>query len=232
MGNRALRDDLGKKRAKAWRYAFWLSLCVNSKKNVSCGFLASFFAWSSDSLFCQGFLFILSRKLYGSPILHESLLPQTWSSLFFLFIFWHWKWYMHQPFRLNQNDAHIHWAQHQNDCYCCSFEHFQSCFFKWKFFFKSLSGKSDEPFLVERARNVNSIFSRPLDSFVRLIRFREEASQKGLTLECKKRDFKKKKIEKTLLSNRIFSLCMQKSPFRSLLLEMIQYFANDPQVYV
>ena len=32
MGNRALRDDLGKKRAKAWRYAFWLSLCVNSKK--------------------------------------------------------------------------------------------------------------------------------------------------------------------------------------------------------
>ena len=199
---------------------------VNSKKNVSCGFLASFFAWSSDSLFCQGFLFILSRKLYGSPILHESLLPQTWSSLFFLFIFWHWKWYMHQPFRLNQNDAHIHWAQHQNDCYCCSFEHFQSCFFK------SLSGKSDEPFLVERARNVNSIFSRPLDSFVRLIRFREEASQKGLTLECKKRDFKKKKIEKTLLSNRIFSLCMQKSPFRSLLLEMIQYFANDPQVYV
>ena len=140
---------------------------------MSCGFLASFFAWFSDSLFCQGFFFhSFSRKLYSSPVLHESFAGVCFLKLEVLCSFFSY-------FGI-ENDICISLIQIESKCtyslsnikcccYCC-FWTFSVLFgFKWKFFLQKSISKSDEPFLVERARNVNSIFSRFFRSFVSFV---------------------------------------------------------------
>ena len=161
---------------------------------MSCGFLASFFAWSSDSLFCQGFFFhSFSRKLYSSPVLHESFAGVCFLKLEVLCSFF---WY----FGI-ENDICIsiqieskctYSLSNIKCCYCC-FWTFSVLLFQMEIFFSSKVYLEIRRAISSWASTKCKLYFFALFSFVRLIRFRKEASQKGLTLECKKRDFKKKK---------------------------------------